>query len=322
MSKRKDITGQKFGRLTAIKFLYNKNGSYWLFKCDCGNEKIIHQHSVTSGSTKSCGCIVKEVSKELMRNIKRCSMTEETKIKIGLANKGRKYSDEIKQQMSERFKGRIPWNKGKTGVYSEEQLKIMRINSTGRIHSEETKRKMSEAGKNKIFTEEHRKHLSEANKGRPLTEECKEKISKAKIGSKSWNKGKTGIYSDETIEKMSEAKIGLKRDEETKKKISESSKGENNCKWKGDSYINKQGYVIIETDEKEREVEHRYVMEKELGRKLDSDEIVHHVDENRLNNSISNLQIMSNIEHLQLHRELRRKKRKENNYGRYSSFEE
>ncbi len=301
----KDITGQKFNRLTAIKFTHKKNKIfYWEFKCDCGNTKIIRSTAVTTGHTKSCGCLYIEKAKETGKN-----------------NKGRKYSDEIKQQMSERRKGSIPWNKGKTGVYSDEQLEIMRINSTGKTRLEETKRKMSEAGKNKIFTEEHRKHLSEANKGRPLTEECKEKISKAKIGSKSWNKGKIGVYSDETIEKMSEAKIGSKRDEETKKKISESSKGENNWNWKGDSYVNKQGYVVIETDEKEREVEYRYVMEKELGRKLDSDEIVHHIDENRLNNGISNLQIMSNTEHLKLHRELRNKRRKENNHGRYIPFE-
>lgn len=65
MAKAKDITGQKFGRLTAIKFCYSKSRKkatdhYWLFRCDCGKEKILLKSSVTSGHIKSCGCYHKE----------------------------------------------------------------------------------------------------------------------------------------------------------------------------------------------------------------------------------------------------------------------
>jgi len=54
----KDITGQKFNRLTIIKYLYT-NHNYkpvWLCRCDCGNEKEILGESIKSGKTKSCGC--------------------------------------------------------------------------------------------------------------------------------------------------------------------------------------------------------------------------------------------------------------------------
>ena len=35
----KDITGQKFNRLTALEFVYRDGTKYyWLFKCDCGTE--------------------------------------------------------------------------------------------------------------------------------------------------------------------------------------------------------------------------------------------------------------------------------------------
>ena len=47
---------------------------------------------------------------------------------------------------------------------------------------------------------------------------------------------------------------------------------------------------------------HRMVMEKHLGRKLLSTEIVHHIDGNIHNNEISNLTIMTLSEHTTLHK--------------------
>lgn len=46
---------------------------------------------------------------------------------------------------------------------------------------------------------------------------------------------------------------------------------------------------------------HRYIMEQLLGRSLASDEIVHHKDGNKLNNSLDNLEVMSRSEHTKLH---------------------
>lgn len=58
MGKVKDITGQKFGRLTVIKFLRIENHkAIWLCKCECGNLKEIATGALTSGNTKSCGCL-------------------------------------------------------------------------------------------------------------------------------------------------------------------------------------------------------------------------------------------------------------------------
>lgn len=63
----------------------------------------------------------------------------------------------------------------------------------------------------------------------------------------------------------------------------------------------KNGYKVITVDGCQV-LEHRYIMEASLGRKLSSDEHVHHVDENRLNNSISNLMVVTKEEHLTIHR--------------------
>lgn len=61
--KIKDISGKKFDRLTAIKMVYVKDyKAYWLFKCDCGKEITRSGVVVSSGGTKSCGCLHKEKS--------------------------------------------------------------------------------------------------------------------------------------------------------------------------------------------------------------------------------------------------------------------
>jgi hypothetical protein len=48
-------------------------------------------------------------------------------------------------------------------------------------------------------------------------------------------------------------------------------------------------------------LEHRAVVEKKLGRYLLEEEVVHHIDENKHNNLIENLQVMSRADHTSLH---------------------
>jgi hypothetical protein len=49
---REDLTGQKFGRLTALDFSHkNKNRkTYWTWQCDCGNIIVARTDSVKNGS--------------------------------------------------------------------------------------------------------------------------------------------------------------------------------------------------------------------------------------------------------------------------------
>lgn len=53
----------------------------------------------------------------------------------------------------------------------------------------------------------------------------------------------------------------------------------------------KKGYVL----------EHRVVMENHIGRLLTDDEIIHHKDENKKNNSIDNLELLTRSKHTALH---------------------
>lgn len=59
----KDLTGQKFGKLTVIKRVENdKNGSArWLCRCECGNEKIVDGGHLRSNKIKSCGCLLTDI---------------------------------------------------------------------------------------------------------------------------------------------------------------------------------------------------------------------------------------------------------------------
>lgn len=52
-----DISGQKFGRLTAIRIDHRQGSrAIWLCKCDCGNETTASISNLRNGHTQSCGC--------------------------------------------------------------------------------------------------------------------------------------------------------------------------------------------------------------------------------------------------------------------------
>lgn len=55
----KDLSGQKFGKLTAIKSTEMKDGNhmYWLCLCECGNIHEVASNHLQKGNVQSCGCI-------------------------------------------------------------------------------------------------------------------------------------------------------------------------------------------------------------------------------------------------------------------------
>ena len=61
MTNFKDITGQRFGKLTAVERVGNdKRGrALWKCRCDCGRYKVTSLNSLRNGYTKSCGCLFK-----------------------------------------------------------------------------------------------------------------------------------------------------------------------------------------------------------------------------------------------------------------------
>ena len=60
--KAKDLSNLKFGRLTVIgRAKGNFIRSHYDCKCTCGNVTVVDGRSLTSGNTKSCGCLHKEL---------------------------------------------------------------------------------------------------------------------------------------------------------------------------------------------------------------------------------------------------------------------
>lgn len=71
MGKPKDVSGSKYGRLTAIYRTKEKvsNGSYiWHCICECGNEKDVALCYLQRGATSSCGCLAEEQITKLIES--------------------------------------------------------------------------------------------------------------------------------------------------------------------------------------------------------------------------------------------------------------
>lgn len=64
MGKLIDLTGQKFGRLTATKCVgRNKHRDcLWECKCECGEITTVTAHNLINGLSKSCGCYRSETT--------------------------------------------------------------------------------------------------------------------------------------------------------------------------------------------------------------------------------------------------------------------
>jgi hypothetical protein len=77
--------------------------------------------------------------------------------------------------------------------------------------------------------------------------------------------------------------------------------------WKGGKYKTPDGYIMIL--DKEHKLsnkrgyvgEHIKVMEETIGRNIRKSEVVHHIDFDKSNNKIENLQLMNKTEHKSMH---------------------
>lgn len=57
-SRREDLTGKRFGRLTVLEYAGFNGYAMWRCRCDCGKEIVTRASSLKNGHTTSCGCAV------------------------------------------------------------------------------------------------------------------------------------------------------------------------------------------------------------------------------------------------------------------------
>ena len=67
-----DITGQRFGKLVALRLIARSNNRQrspvWRFRCDCGNEVETTKSKAINGHTRSCGCLKAQAQKQNGKN--------------------------------------------------------------------------------------------------------------------------------------------------------------------------------------------------------------------------------------------------------------
>lgn len=116
MGNFKDLTGQKFGRLTVVGTVGKRgNYYYWKCRCDCGNEITTRGTNLTSGATKSCGCLnLENVRSEKKRKLNIYYIKGET-VYVELSNTKETMVCDLEDW--EKLKN-CTWHKGKTG-YAE-----------------------------------------------------------------------------------------------------------------------------------------------------------------------------------------------------------
>jgi hypothetical protein len=70
---RLNITGQRFGRLVAKRFVGIESGkAVWVCQCDCGAVTVARANNLRTGRTRSCGCLQSDLTVE--RNKRRAGV--------------------------------------------------------------------------------------------------------------------------------------------------------------------------------------------------------------------------------------------------------
>ena len=139
-------------------------------------------------------------------------------------------------------------------------------------------------------------------------------------GKKGFQKGHHSFWDENTRKRHSKLLRGRPRSKTTRKKISLALRGkpksesqrmkmraEGNSNWKGGRKKNRSGYILLlcpthhEADRNGYAFEHRIVAEKKIGRLLETNEVVHHLNYRKDDNRPENLKVMSKSDHISLH---------------------
>jgi hypothetical protein len=128
--KSKDLTNLKFNNLTAIKIVEKpsdkkskQRSTWWLCKCDCGNEKIVRSTELLRGDTKSCGCGRKYENSHNYKGIGKLAQSKFSHIKYGAIKRNLEFTITIEYvwNLFERQNGRC--------YYTNKEIELRTRNS-------------------------------------------------------------------------------------------------------------------------------------------------------------------------------------------------
>ena len=150
-------------------------------------------------SSKTIKQIIKEEGADIFNNSIKCVLHEEkfltrinaatqttwfNKTNGGITTvnkipwiKGRKHSKESNKRNSESHKGKIPWNKGKTNIFSSASLSAISISAKNRVRTKESIEKTAISNRGQKRSEEFKKLVAEYS--RNISNETREKRRKS-----------------------------------------------------------------------------------------------------------------------------------------------
>lgn len=79
------------------------------------------------------------------------------------------------------------------------------------------------------------------------------------------------------------------------------TRGENHHRWQGGRTISRGGYAFIKMPDGSYKQEHRLVMEQHIGRLLCEDEVIDHLNGDKLDNRLENLSLTNQPDHARRH---------------------
>ena len=121
--KIKDLTGQKFGRLTVLGYTENRlrGGVVWRCLCSCGNTAFVISSDLTRHNTQSCGCLHREiVSARLSRLVGYLSPAWKPKL-----------TDEERMQYQVRGRSISGYKEWRTSVYKRDDYTCQKCGERG-----------------------------------------------------------------------------------------------------------------------------------------------------------------------------------------------
>lgn len=143
----KDLTGQKFGKLTVIKRVSEVGKKLqWLCKCDCGTEIIVDGTNLKTGHTFSCGCIKSKGELKIRQILNQLNISFQTEyifsdlpkrrfdfylpvLNVCLEYDGKQHYEYIHtwHQTEEGFKQSLKRDKEKTDYCLKHKIQLIRI---------------------------------------------------------------------------------------------------------------------------------------------------------------------------------------------------